>query len=171
MGYLCSSGPRLGWSAFRPSSCRGYGRMDRSLDTAAWENFSHKPDLIHLSRWQPEAHQASSWLFAASKRLTPMTSSLTSLALAGASVLLKTAQWARHIPRGPDCHEQSPAPAGAQEIQTPGSERKTGGPGCASPSCFQNHILLETNNKAKTFICLVLLGEPETGHKAQFHMS
>lgn len=72
--HLSSSGPRLGWSAFHPSSCRGYSRMDRSLDTAAWENFSHKPDLIHLSCWQPEAHQASSWLFASSKRLTPRRS-------------------------------------------------------------------------------------------------
>lgn len=29
--------------------------MDRSLDITVWENFSHKPDLIHLSCWQLEA--------------------------------------------------------------------------------------------------------------------
>jgi hypothetical protein len=53
--YLCNSGPRLGWSGFHPSNWRGYSRMDRNLDIAVWENFSHKPDLIHLSCWQPEA--------------------------------------------------------------------------------------------------------------------
>ncbi|ELK30837.1 hypothetical protein MDA_GLEAN10024817 [Myotis davidii] len=130
--------------------------MDRSLDPAAWENFSHKPDLIHLSCWQPEAHQASSWLFASSKRLTPRRTSLTSFALAEASVLLKTAQWARQTWR-PDRHEQSPPRQVHGEIQTPSSESKTGGPGCASPHCFQNNILLETINKAATFICWVLL--------------
>lgn len=29
--------------------------MDRNLDITVWENFSHKPDLTHLSCWQLEA--------------------------------------------------------------------------------------------------------------------
>lgn len=94
--YLYSSGPRLDWSGFHPSDSRGYSRMDRSLDIAVWENFSYKPDLIHLSCWQLKAHQASSWLLASSKRLNPMRSSLIFFTLAEASVLPKTAQWAGH---------------------------------------------------------------------------
>lgn len=52
--------------------------MDRSLDIAVWENFSHKPDWIHLSCWQPQAHQASNWLLASSKRLSPPRAPLCS---------------------------------------------------------------------------------------------
>lgn len=66
--------------------------MDRSLDITVWENFTHKPDLIHLSCWQPEAQQTSSWLFASSKRPSPVRSSLAVFILAEASVLPKTAQ-------------------------------------------------------------------------------
>ena len=92
--YLYSSGPRPDWSGFHPSDHRGYSRMDRSLDIAVWENFSYKPDLIHLSCWQPEALQAASWLLASSQRLNPMRSSLICFTLEEASVLPKTAQWA-----------------------------------------------------------------------------
>lgn len=71
--------------------------MDRSLDIAVWENVTYKPDLIHLSCWRPEAHQASSWLFASSKRLSPARSSLMFFTLAGARILLRTAQRAGRI--------------------------------------------------------------------------
>lgn len=143
--------------------------MDRSLDTAAWENFSHKPDLIHLSCWQPEAHQASSWLFASSKRLTPRRSP------EHPSLWQKQGP-AQDSPVGEAYHGARMATSSllAQqvhgEIQTPSSGSKRGGPGSASPYCFQNYILLETNSKAATVSCRVLLGEP-IGPKAQFHVS
>lgn len=77
------------------------------MDIAVWENFTHKPDLIHLFRWQREGHQASSWLLASSKRLSPMGRSLMFFMLVEASVLLKRA---RHV-GGPGTPRAVPQPS------------------------------------------------------------
>ena len=141
--------------------------MDRSLDIAIWENFAHKPDLIHLSRWQLKDHQASSWLFASSKRLSPMGHSLIFFTLGEASVPLK---WARRVVGPGPSQAVSQLSRCTGETQTPSKESKTRGPGHAHPYFSQNSFLQETENQAPTFICLVLPGEP-IEHKAKFLMS
>lgn len=141
-------------SGFHPSNCRGYSRMDRSLDTEVWEkllSWTWLDTSVLLAVGGPPRIQLALRLFWEARSMEERPNILHS----GRSKSHAQDSPVGHVCRGPQDAMSSLPPSGyTGAIQTSSKERKTGGWPNTSSHCFQN-ILLETQ---KTKPCFHLSG-------------